>query len=155
MGRKRDTDRLGHVVLKYNAFETARIINGYKNDVAEEDCDECKLAVAQVALKKMLDTMKTVGAIMSKAESAKMFAFSEKDSEDMSIADICKDMDIDLKTSGSEPKEDVDAMIKEAAESIAEKMGIKSGDIVISKIGGNTDMLKDIMSVIKKHKGKK
>jgi len=131
MGRKRDTDRLGHVVLKYNAVEVARIINGYKSDVAKETCDECKLAVAKDALEEMLATMKTIGAIMSKAESAKSFAFSDKDSGDMSIADICKDMDIDIESFGSKSTEDVEAIIDEAVVDIAKKMGLKAEDIVV------------------------
>ena len=155
MGRKRDTDRLGHVVLKYNAVETARIINGYKNDLEKAESSKLRLKLATNALEEMLDTMKVVGSIMSKAESAKMFAFSDKDADEMTITDICKDMEIDLKTSGSEPKEDVDAMINEAAQEIAKKMGINPDNIVVGKIGGSSEMLNEMMAVIKKHKGNK
>ena len=147
MGRKRDTDRLGHVLLKYNAVETARIIGSFKDDT--------NIKTGLKAIEDMLDVMKTIGSIMSKAESADSFRFSNRDSEEMTVADICKELDIKLPSERAEREEELDELIGDAAQSIAKKLGIDPAKIIVGKINGSEAMLKDIEKAIKKHKGKK
>jgi len=109
MSRKRDMDRLGHFLLKFAVVEINEDLNS-----ADPRANG-------------LVTLKLIASIMQKAENAKMFEFTKKDAETMTVEEVCNAMDVEIpecdecKEKVAEVKEE----IKNAAESIAKKFGLK------------------------------
>jgi len=138
MSKKRDLDRLGHFLLKFAVVEI-------KEDIESDDPKE-----------NAIDTLRIIASIMQKAESAKVFEFTKKDSNEMTVKDICDSMNIELPNCDDCKKSDeVKEEIQKAAEHIAKKFGLKNAGVVELNLSDEqSSALKNILDNISKGKNK-
>ena len=134
MSKKRDIDRLAHFLLKFTVVEI-------KNDLKSKNSDS-----------DIISTLRLVATIMQKAESYDYLKFSKKDSNETTVADICKIFNIDLKDFNVEDKKISDEDIREDLK----KAGIKDAKIFkINVSDENSKAIKDMLESIIKKEGKK
>ncbi len=154
MGRKRDTDRMGHVLLKFAAIEIARISQDLCDNLDDKQVSRKKLALSTNAIEEMVDTFIVIGSLMAKAESAKEFGFSAKDADNMSVSDLCDVLDVKKDVAKTKRrKHDIDEIIKKAVAGVAKDIGVPENEIHVGKID-SSDLI-DILDALTKKEGKK